>query len=155
MDSIRPGHRTVPGSPTASATARIARARILKLHGIALIHPNGTGQHRLTPLGGDPSWAPDGRQIAFTHVRRVGDIFTEMGGGAEDGISVMRADGSHLKRLTTRRGDRDPAWSPRGSYIAFTRGSTTRPSVWIMLRDGSGRRLLVANAEKPAWQPLP
>lgn len=129
------------------------RNDVLVLRGVALIHPDGSGFRQVAGLGGDPSWAPDGRRIAFTHLDRPGDIFTEMVAGSERGISLVDRDGSHLTRLTTRRGDRDPAWSPSGTYIAFTRG-IDHPALWIMHSDGTGQRLLVANGSKPSWQPL-
>ena len=126
---------------------------VLVLHGVALIRPNGSGFRQLTRLGGDPSWSPGGRRIAFTHLDRPGNIFTEMKGGSECGISLVDPDGSHLTRLTTRRGDRDPAWSPSGKYIAFTRG-IDHPALWIMRSDGTAQRQLVTNGSKPSWQPL-
>jgi dipeptidyl aminopeptidase/acylaminoacyl peptidase len=126
---------------------------VLVLRGLALVRPDGSGFRQLTRLGGDPSWSPDGRRIAFTQLAGPGDIFTEMDGGSERGISLIDRDGSHLNRLTTRRGDRDPAWSPSGSYIAFTRGIDPS-ALWIMRSDGTGQRLLVTNAGAPSWQAI-
>ena len=123
---------------------------VLALHGVGVVRPDGSGLRQLTRLGGDPSWSPDGRRIAFTHLDRVGTIGTETTGAAEHGISVMDRDGTHLVRLTTQRGDCDPAWSPSGLYTVFSRGS----ALWIMRRDGTGQHRLVANGEHPAWQAL-
>ncbi len=127
----------------------------LALRGLAVIHLDGSGYRVLTRLGGDPSWSPDGREVAFTRVTRIGDIFTETEGDGEDGISVIAKNGSGLRNLTTRSGDRDPAWSPSGLYIVFTRGSAAHPSLWIMRRDGTDQHLFVRSGEKAAWQSLP
>jgi TolB protein len=57
-----------------------------------------------------PSWAPDGRRLAFMSWRNgKTEIFT------------MKADGSEQTRLVSmERGDAvDPRWSPDGSTIAF------------------------------------
>ena len=125
----------------------------LALHGLALIRPNGSDLKELTALGGDPAWSPDGSKIAFTRLNSVGDISTEWYGGSERGISVIDRDGSHVIRLTTRRGDRDPSWSPSGAYITFTRG-IDHPALWIMRSDGTDQHLLVTNGSKPNWQPI-
>src|SRR2546426_10617675 len=70
---------------------------------------------RLTNSPGDdrdPTWSPDGSQIAFSSVR---DGNTE--------IYVMRADGTGLRRVTNDPAeDVSPAWSPDGSTIAFASG---------------------------------
>jgi Tol biopolymer transport system component len=52
------------------------------------------------------------------------------------GIEVMRADGSHLHRITTCSGSRDfgcyaygpIAWAPNGKAIAYTPAASDRPS---------------------------
>lgn len=85
----------------------------------------------------DPSWSPDGQQIAFSSNR---------GNGSD--IYVMNVDGSALRRLTNDQlDDRRPHWSPDGRKIAFESGkegqlpslnSTVRYSdIWVMDIDGS------------------
>ncbi len=63
----------------------------------------------------DPTWSPDGSQIAFAGFRRRdGDR------RPDSDIFVMNADGSHIRRLAgTPRPDGHPDWSPDGSQIAF------------------------------------
>jgi TolB protein len=59
----------------------------------------------------DPSWSPDGTEIAFRSER-----------SGEPEIWIMNADGTGQRRLTDGL---SPAWSPDGSLIAFSgvRGS--------------------------------
>ena len=82
-----------------------------------LIHPDGTGLHRLTDSPGDAhcTWSPDGKSLVFTSARMgfkderilsttpqpYGDLFT------------IRVDGTGLKQLT------DNQWE-EGTPIWFT-----------------------------------
>ena len=64
-----------------------------------------------------PEWSPNGNKIAY-----------ESNGSGNFDISVMKADGSEKKRLTTTTtGEAFPAFSPDGKKIAFVRnrGSNT------------------------------
>jgi TolB protein len=71
-------------------------------------------------------------------------------------IYSMRADGSHLRRLTHDPApDRDPAWSPDGKRMAFVRLkklSDVMGDIYVMHTDGSNARFLTKGAG-PAWSP--
>jgi Tol biopolymer transport system component len=87
---------------------------------LSVINPNGTGLKQIIVIPGkrlnNPSWSPDGKQIAF-----------------DDGLTVYvaNADGSGVTDITTPsiKGDptffvggcdSDPTWSPGGSTIAVS-----------------------------------
>lgn len=85
----------------------------------------------------DPSWSPDGQQIAFASNR---------GNGAD--IYVRNVDGSGLRQLTNDQfDDRRPRWSPDGRKIAFESGKegllpgldfgARYSDIWVMDVDGS------------------
>ena len=62
-------------------------------------------------LDADPSWSPDGSQIAFR--RLVGGV----GGNAD--VYVMNADGSAQRAVAkTKAADIKPVWSPDGKNLA-------------------------------------
>ena len=70
-----------------------------------VMNPDGSGVRRITPFMRrihGPSWAPDGRRIAF---------------GWGDEIAVAAADGGGVRRLGRSGGS--PDWSPGGRWIAY------------------------------------
>ena len=76
----------------------------------------------------DPSFSPDGKQIAF-------DSFRD--GNQE--IYLMNTDGTGLRRLTfTNAGNAHPAFSPDGTQILFTSNrDSENAEVYMMNADGS------------------
>lgn len=140
------------GDARRSPTGRIALSAGPHPHeDIYVVNADGSGLRRLTtdPAADfDPSWSPDGRQIAFRHETEGGEATAE--------IYVMNADGSERRNLTMRPGqDHSPAWAPNGRRIAFAsvRGGAM-PSIWTMNADGSGqKRVTRGTGEYPAWSP--
>lgn len=68
----------------------------------------------------------------------------------------MRADGTHLTRITTGRSDASPTWSAGGSRILFTRGVAGRSDFYTAKPDGADLRLLTRgrrNDGTPRWSP--
>jgi Tol biopolymer transport system component len=121
---------------------QIAYARSFK-HGLEIFSANPrTGKsERLTStaiLSGDtmaaghPSFGPDGKRIVFTNA-----VQTKRIGGRRNDVYVMRADGSHIKRLTqTEAGESLPAFSADGSKVAYSLGGKT----YVVNANGAGGR---------------
>lgn len=139
-----------------------------------IMNADGSGQTRLTynlTFDGNPSWAPDGRQLAF---QSRGDKGHE--------IYVINVDGTGLTKLTDNEyADLVPAWSPDGRYIAFTsnrnktefgnalsaarsqeftsalNSSATDYDIYIMKPDGSDvfnwTQISDTNDSNPSWSP--
>jgi Tol biopolymer transport system component len=111
---------------------------------------DGSGQRRLTHAFGNcdtPAWSARGNLIAF-HCAM-----------ANEKVSVMRPDGTHIRTLLNRADtiETRPAWSPNGRLIAFGRG-TRGPSwqglgVWTVRPDGRGLRRVTSAGGQPAFSP--
>jgi Tol biopolymer transport system component len=80
-------------------------------------------------------------------------------------ICLMNADGSEQRRVTSRLATTDPAWSPDGRRIAFTRNEDvgesttfTDDDVFVMDADASDVRQLTPEVDgqmsgQPSWSP--
>ena len=103
-----------------------------------------------------PAWSPDGRRIAFVAYLHGADPFTIGQGDAE--IFVVRADGGRPVAASLNPAwDGDPAWSPDGRWIVFTR-RTDHAEIYVMRPDGTDQRRLrglrgIANDCCPIWRP--
>ena len=150
----------VSGAQGSTAAASAHNGLIAFDHGpirqtqISTATPSGARVHALTSAARssvEPSFSPDGRQILFVRDARNGraDLWT------------MNANGSNQRRLTwTRRiGEENPTWSPDGAQIAFAVGGGPQRGIWIMNRDGSGRRFVTGygtderGGGDPRWSP--
>jgi TolB protein len=129
-----------PVAPTPSSTQvspSVGRLALVDLGGaerIALVNADGSGLSYLVE-GRDPSWSPDGTQIAF----RTGNA--QRAGGNPTSIDVIGVDGSDQHALDippsvgveTSWGSGPAVWSPDGSQIAFA----TAAGIYVMRPDGS------------------
>ncbi len=93
-------------------------------------------------------WSPDGTRMAVQ-------------GYGPESIYAINIDGTQLTRLTATAGvtDTEPAWSPDGQRIAFTRFHDTlnnrmeSAEIWIMNADGSDQQSLGINGAFTDWSP--
>jgi Tol biopolymer transport system component len=102
-----------------------------------------SGKHlmQLTPGTEDvfdfyPAYSPNGSEIAFSSFGRGGRIAA---------VYVMKADGTHVHRITPARlAGSEPDWSPDGSQITFWSHccDPNNPEIWVVNADGSGLRQL-------------
>ena len=120
------------------------------IHQIYALNADGSGNQKLIEASiglNHHDWSPDTLQIAA-----VGYVNDDTWS-----IHVFDANGTNLTRLTTTSDvwDNDPAWSPDGSHIAFTRiyPSQNREEIWIMNADGSNQHYIGIEGGSAKWSP--
>ncbi len=110
---------------------------------------------------GYASWFPGGKRLALQR--------ESCGTGPHNltAIYVMRADGTHARRVTHKNAtcatrhryeDGAPAVAPRGKRLAFERfdSQTEKQAIFTIRLDGTGLRRLTPwriNASQPDWSP--
>jgi TolB protein len=174
----RPGRRTITTNPNWSPNGRWI-AYSIYAHAdedhsrIYKIHPDGTGRTYLSGsctgrcvTDDSAAWGPHGKRIAFQR----GLAFAP--GVHNTFVFVMRADGTHPRRITQRGAnpalehhfaDLAPAWSPTGKRLAFERadqieagGRSNHHAIFTVRLDGTGLRRITPwalDAAQPDWSP--
>jgi Tol biopolymer transport system component/uncharacterized protein YjbI with pentapeptide repeats len=126
--------------------------------GLWTMDADGSNQTQLLDsAASDPAWSPDGTKIAFTRMVEESAAASATPESIPS-IVVMNADGSGQRELLDAPAS-DPAWSPDGKKIAFSKSTPgALSSIYVMDADGSGdpKRLTterVARDTDPAWSP--
>ena len=93
-----------------------------------------------------PSFAPDGRSIAFAHATDANvDIWT-----------CPRQCETPQRITRTPSIDTNPVWSPDGTLIAFTSDRSGQPNIYVMNADGSNVRRITFDGDYndgATWRP--
>ena len=128
---------------------------------IYVMNEDGSNVVRLThndSAEATPAWSPDGTMIAFS--REVDCDYS-----CTFDVFVMNADGTAARRLPTGwqtyQHNSDPAWSPDGRSVSFTRQYCgyyynyycEPPSLWVVDVAGDRLVLVAIEASNAFWKP--
>jgi len=104
--------------------------------GIWILSLEDKSKRRLTSRGYDPSWSADGHRIVYADAA---------------GIWVVEVDGGGKHQIVPY--GLDPCWSPVDDQILFEQLDSKRFEfdIWLMPRVKAGAKLLLTNAQNPAW----
>jgi Tol biopolymer transport system component len=122
--------------------------------GLFVMDADGKAVRRIADRGWNPSWSPDGRELAFATYPVFDSPYDRP--NPSELFAVSLADGR--TRLITRDDAVQPAWSPHGHRIAFwglEKGGSRR-DLWTVPA-GGGPAVPVTGDEavdwSPAWSP--
>ena len=127
-------------------------------HVLFSVGADGGGLRRLA-AGADPAWSPNGRTIAFAQVRPNGTwhLYSVSAAGGRPRWIGAAAGETDVGGGSSSPSDTQPAWSPDGRRIAFTRHFAGASGAVHVMPAGGGaaRRVTPAmfDAIDPAWSP--
>lgn len=118
-------------------------SRLAFVHGgdVFVMSANGSHVRNVTDhraADADPSWAPDGRSLAFSSDR-----------GSSSEIFVTRLGARKAVRLTRSGANSAPDWSPDGSRVAFVHGNEIR----LVAASGGSETVAASGFSEPAFSP--
>jgi Tol biopolymer transport system component len=135
--------------------------RIALVHGRTINGPfrlriGGLAGRSLRDLGpslpSPATWSPDGRHIAFVRGDPNGDNSLV--------VALVRTERSNAVPLANFRGVREPAWAPRGDFIAVLARRHNDPfdhtTLLLARPNGQGARVLLRSTavrSDPIWSP--
>ena len=120
-------------------------------HGIYVMEATGENARRVVDFGYNPSWSPDGKQLAIaTHGR---DLPRTRNANPSEIWVVDIASGE--RRMITNADAMQPAWSPNGKFIAywFMPEASGRCDVGV-IPAGGGEAIIITNDGTTNWNPV-
>jgi len=115
-----------------------------KNYEVWIMNADGSGQKKLADLSSEPTFSPDGKQVAF---------YGWEGKSGGNGIWLMNSDGSDERVFLNDGEAAYPMWSPKGDTISYTsyRGGGSWDIYIKRVDDGSEWK--VVDGKHQSWAP--
>ncbi len=115
------------------------------------MNADGSGKVQLTDLNasiaGRPRYSPSGDKIAFYSSSTAS-------GGDSLQVYIMDPNGSNPQQITTSGNNIEPAWSPDGNHIIYSRRTPSNGRIYMIDRTGQNEHAFISDkkATYPIWR---
>jgi eukaryotic-like serine/threonine-protein kinase len=116
--------------------------------GVFVAGATGESVRRITDIGFDPAWSPDGKQIAFG-TEEIVDPASRLG---DSTLYIVDAAGGALRKVVDGDGVQ-PSWSPSGQRIVYWSNTGGQRDIYTVAADG-GPRVAVTQDAALDWSPI-
>ena len=124
--------------------------------GLFVMRRLGESPRRVTDIGFNPAWSPDGQEILYsTQGVSTTPAYRAVGGGGQ--LWAVKLSTGERRRVTSDTDAVQPAWSPHGQRIAYwglARGS--QRDIWTIAAAGGQVTAVTSDPAldwSPAWSP--
>jgi Tol biopolymer transport system component len=116
--------------------------------GIFVVGATGESERRLTDMGFDPAWSPDGKQIVFA-TEEIVDPTSRQG---NSGLNLVDVSGGSPRKLLEVDGVQ-PAWSPSGERIVYWNNYGGQRDIYT-ISAGGGTPTAITRDAAVDWSPV-
>jgi Tol biopolymer transport system component len=119
--------------------------------GIFLMGATGESVRRVTDFGYNPTWSPDGKEIACATEEAVSPSNRP---GPNSRLWAVPMGGGQRRPIADSGDALQPMWSPHGHRIAFWGVRSGRPDIWTIPATGQGQPVRITDDSHVDWHPV-
>jgi Tol biopolymer transport system component len=144
----------VGASPSENTQIYPGQWELLQSTGIYIVHPDGTGMHRLSPAGGvagTPAWSADGRSIVFYETDETGAFLAKSARSRTEIVSVGVETGKRHQYTASNETKLWPQFLPGGRIAYIVRSGTETEGLKLWYPDRRIETLAKGTVRNPSW----